>query len=351
MKKITRTIALLCALVLLAALAGCGKDPTPTPNPTPTPEYEMIAVTMPERQPGEATEKIVKAVNSLSGVWALSEDHNLYRMQLENNQPDMSTMEVAYQHVQDFSLGSFGEYINILYTTGRLEWYWTDHDYGELPEPLKGVAEISGCAALMQDGTVQYHYDGAWHPIEDIKAKKIAADNGQRLLVLDQNNTLWDYSMEDGSRIETAQKVLDFCYSSANKMYYTSCIWYTTAEKDTLYCHSYEWFDPTTPTDPNIPQPKTEEYHISGVPVYAANGCVLLHQEDGSYLFFAPNYGEKPAVFSLPMKGVYAVAQMWDGFYLIACTDGRLYYHLDESADERNPYDGAEWVWTLGVQS
>ena len=272
-------------------------------------------------------------------------------MQLENNQPDMSTMEAAYQHVKDFSLGSFGEYINILYMTGRLERCWTDYDYGELPKPLEGVAEISGCAALMQDGTVQYYYDGAWHPIEDIKAGKIATDNGQRLLVLDQNNTLWDYSMEDGSRIETAQKVLDFCYSSANKMYYTSCIWYTTAEKDTLYCHSYEWFDPTTPTDPNIPQPKTEEYHISGVPVYAAQGCVLLHQEDGSYLFFAPNYGEKPAVFSLPMKGVYAVAQMWDGYYLIACTDGRLYYHLDESTDERDPHDGAEWVWTLGVQS
>lgn len=351
MKRMTRTIALLCALVLLAALAGCGKDPAPTPNPTPTPEYEMIAVTVPEQQPGEATEKIIKAVSGFYGVWALSEDHNLYRMQLENNEPDMSTMEAAYQHVKDFSLGSFGEYINILYTTGRLERYWTDHDYGELPEPLEGVAEISGCAALMQDGTVQYHYGGAWHSIEDIKAKKIAEDKGQRLLVQDQNNTLWDYSMEDGSRIETAQKVLDFCYSSANKIYYTSCIWYTTAEKDTLYCHSYEWFDPATPTDPNIPQPKTEEYHISGVPVYAAQGCVLLHQEDGSYLFFAPNYGEKPAVFSLPMKGVYAVAQMWNGYYMIAGTDGRLYYHLDESTDERNPYDGAEWVWTLGVQN
>ena len=103
MKRTTRLIALLCALVLLAALAGCGKDPPPTPNPTPTPEYEMIAVTMPERQPGEATEKIIKAVNSLSGVWALSENHNLYRMQLENNEPDMSTMEVAYQNVQDFT--------------------------------------------------------------------------------------------------------------------------------------------------------------------------------------------------------------------------------------------------------
>ena len=59
MKRTTRLIALLYALVLLAALAGCGKDPTPTPNPTPMPDYEMIAVTMPERQPSEATEKIV----------------------------------------------------------------------------------------------------------------------------------------------------------------------------------------------------------------------------------------------------------------------------------------------------
>ena len=202
MKRMTRTIALLCALALLAALAGCGKDPTPTPNPTPTPdptptpEYEMIAVTMPEQQPGEATEKIIKAVNDISGVWALSEDRNLYRIQLENNEPDMSTMEVAYQNVQDFTLGSYGEYIDILYTTGRLECYWTDYDYGELPEPLEGVAEISYRAALMQDGTVQYHYDGAWHSIEDIKAKKIAGDNRLCVLVLDENNTLWNYSME-----------------------------------------------------------------------------------------------------------------------------------------------------------
>ena len=155
MKRTTRLIALLCALVLLAALAGCGKNPTPTPDPTPTPEYEMIAVTMPERQPGEAAEKVVKAVSGFYGVWALSEDHNLYRMQLENNQPDMSTMEAAYQHVKDFSLGSFGEYINILYMTGRLERCWTDYDYGELPKPLEGVAEISGCAALIQDGTTE----------------------------------------------------------------------------------------------------------------------------------------------------------------------------------------------------
>ena len=32
MKRTTRLIALLCALVLLAALAGCGKNPTPTPR-------------------------------------------------------------------------------------------------------------------------------------------------------------------------------------------------------------------------------------------------------------------------------------------------------------------------------
>jgi len=58
MKRTTRLIALLCALVLLAALAGCGKNPTPTPDPTPTPEYEMIAVTMPEQQ-ADQTARIV----------------------------------------------------------------------------------------------------------------------------------------------------------------------------------------------------------------------------------------------------------------------------------------------------
>ena len=115
MKKAIKLTAILCALVLLMGLAGCDDKAAQTPK------YETITVEMPEQQPGEATEKIIKAANSLSGVWALSEDHNLYRMQLENNEPDMSTMETAYQHVKDFSLGSFGEYINILYTTGRLE--------------------------------------------------------------------------------------------------------------------------------------------------------------------------------------------------------------------------------------
>lgn len=40
MKRMTRTIALLCALALLAALAGCGKDPTPSksnPHTRPNP--------------------------------------------------------------------------------------------------------------------------------------------------------------------------------------------------------------------------------------------------------------------------------------------------------------------------
>ena len=35
MKRTTRLIALLCALVLLAALAGCGKNPHPYARPNP----------------------------------------------------------------------------------------------------------------------------------------------------------------------------------------------------------------------------------------------------------------------------------------------------------------------------
>ena len=35
MKRMTRTIALLCALALLAALAGCGKGPRPYAKSNP----------------------------------------------------------------------------------------------------------------------------------------------------------------------------------------------------------------------------------------------------------------------------------------------------------------------------
>ena len=76
MKRTTRLIALLCALVLLAALAGCGKNPTPTPDPTPTPEYEMIAVTMPEQQADVAGEKIIKADRAIYSLWMLTDEHN-----------------------------------------------------------------------------------------------------------------------------------------------------------------------------------------------------------------------------------------------------------------------------------
>ena len=74
MKKTMKFTAMLCALVLLMGLAGCGKEPAPAPD------YEMIAVTMPEQQPGEAAEKVVKAVSGFYGVWALSDDCSLYHM-------------------------------------------------------------------------------------------------------------------------------------------------------------------------------------------------------------------------------------------------------------------------------
>lgn len=342
MKKGKKIAAMLCALVLLMGLAGCGKEPAPAPD------YEMIAVEMPEQQADVAGEKIIKAEGGDNCIWVLSDSHNLYCCQLKNNQPDMTTLKLKYQNVQDFSLSSHNQYVNILHTDRKLESRWTGYDYGTLPEPLEGVAAISGCAALMRDGTVWYYGDG-WHRIDDIKAKKIAADHWARVQVLDENNTLWNYSTEDGSRMEVAQKVVDFCYTPANSLYYTSHIWYTTGETDTLYCYSYEWYDPT---DPNMEQPRTEQYRISGVPVYAICGDVLLQQKNGSYLLLQPRSDEKPMVYSLPMKGVFAEARAWLGYYhMVAGTDGRLYYHLDESTYSLAPYDGAEWVMELPEKS
>lgn len=341
MKKTVKFAAMLCALVLLAVLAGCN-DKT-----TQTPKYETVTVEMPEQQADVAGEKIVKAGSSYQSFWILSDSHNLYRCQSENNQPDMTTLELKYRNVQDFSLGSVGENISILHTDGKLENHWTDYDYGELPEPLENVTAISGCAALMREGTVWY-YSGGWHCINNIKAKKIAADNGNRVQVLDENNTLWNYSMEDGSCMETAQNVVDFCYAPANSLYYSSHIWYTTKEANTLYNHSYGWFDPTEPTDPHMEQPKTEQYSISGVPVYTICGDVLLQQEDGTYLFLQAN-SEIPKVYSMPLKGVYADGSAFR--YMIAGIDGRLYYHSDADTDPRNPIDEVNWVMELPEKS
>lgn len=352
MKKAIKLTAILCALVLLMGLAGCDDKAAQTPK------YETITVEMPEQQPGEAAEKIVKAVSGFYGVWALSEDHNLYRMQLENNQPDMSTMEAAYRHVQDFSLGSFGEYINILYTTGRLERYWTDHDYGELPEPLESVAEISGCAALMQDGTVRYYRidyapektaeeysQTAWHTLEGIKAKAIAGGERERMLILDENNTLWNCSKEDtNDRLEVAQNVTSFCYSAYNKMRYHDDIWYRTADGG-LHHHHYGWGDPIgTPDTPEEQLPATDQYDLPGVPVATDDGNVLLQQEDGTYLFLQAN-SEVPKVYTMPLKGVYAEGSAFR--YMVAGTDGRLYYHSDADTDPRNPIDEVNWVVEL----
>lgn len=59
------------------------------------------------------------------------------------------------------------------------------------------------------------------------------------MLILDENNTLWNCSKEDtNDRLEVAQNVTSFCYSAYNKMRYHDDIWYRTADGG-LYHHHY----------------------------------------------------------------------------------------------------------------
>ena len=160
MKRTTRLIALLCALVLLAALAGGGKNPTPTPDPTPTPEYEMIAVTMPEQQADVAGEKIIKADRAIYSLWMLTDEHNLYRCgYTEDGQPDITTLELQFQGVKDILVDrtTFGS-LSVLFDDGSYNSYNVLEMGGPYqPDPIQEVAAISYDSILLKDGTVRYY--------------------------------------------------------------------------------------------------------------------------------------------------------------------------------------------------
>ena len=150
-------------------------------------------------------ESIIKAAINYSSkctIWVLTDLHNLYSYEAVSNQPDISSRTLRYENVQDFTVGSDADYINILTQNGKLEQVSLRN--GDEPlELLNDVAAISYGIALMQDGTIQYYRDG-WHHISDIigdiTVKKIISGGWSRVLVLDENDTLWNYSMENGSR-------------------------------------------------------------------------------------------------------------------------------------------------------
>ena len=342
MKKAIKLTAILCALVLLMGLAGCDDKAAQTPK------YETITVEMPEQQAEVAGEKIIKADWAIYSLWMLTDEHNLYRCgYTEDGQPDILVDRTTFGSLSVlFDDGSYNSY-NVLEMGGPYQ-----------PDPIQEVAAISYDSILLKDGTVRYYRidyapektaeeysQTAWHTLEGIKAKAIAGGERERMLILDENNTLWNCSKEDtNDRLEVAQNVTSFCYSAYNKMRYHDDIWYRTADGG-LYHHHYGWGDPIgTPDTPEEQLPATDQYDLPGVPVATEDGNVLLQQEDGTYLFLQVS-SEVPKVYTMPLKGVYAEGSAFR--YMVAGTDGRLYYHSDADTDPRNPIDEVNWVVEL----
>ena len=355
MKKAIKLTAILCALVLLMGLAGCDDKAAQTPK------YETITVEMPEQQADVAGEKIIKADWTIYSLWMLTDEHNLYGCHFtEDNQPDMTTLELWFQGVKDILVDetNYGT-LSVLFDDGSYNRYNVLEMGGPYqPDPIQEVAAISYDSILLKDGTVRYYRidyapektaeeysQTAWHTLEGIKAKAIAGGERERMLILDENNTLWNCSKEDtNDRLEVAQNVTSFCYSAYNKMRYHDDIWYRTADGG-LYHHHYGWGDPIgTPDTPEEQLPATDQYDLPGVPVATDDGNVLLQQEDGTYLFLQVS-SEVPKVYTMPLNGVYAEGN--DFRYMVAGTDGRLYYHSDADTDPRNPIDEVNWVAEL----
>ena len=60
---------------------------------------------MPEQQAEVAGEKIIKADWTIYSLWMLTDEHNLYGCHFtEDNQPDMTTLELWFQGVKTFWL-------------------------------------------------------------------------------------------------------------------------------------------------------------------------------------------------------------------------------------------------------
>ena len=355
MKKAIKLTAILCALVLLMGLAGCDDKAAQTPK------YETITVEMPEQQADVAGEKIIKADWAIYSLWMLTDEHNLYGCHFtEDNQPDMTTLELWFQGVKDILVDetNYGT-LSVLFDDGSYNRYNVLEMGGPYqPDPIQEVAAISYDSILLKDGTVRYYRidyapektaeeysQTAWHTLEGIKAKAIAGGERERMLILDENNTLWNCSKEDANdRLEVAQNVTSFCYSAYNKMRYHDDIWYRTADGG-LYHHHYGRGGPIgTPDTPEEQLPATDQYDLPGVPVATEDGNVLLQQEDGTYLFLQAN-SEVPKVYTMPLKGVYAEGNALR--YMVAGTDGRLYYHSDADTAPRNPIDEVNWVVEL----
>lgn len=124
MKRTTRLIALLCALVLLAALAGCGKNP-PLRQTNPHAGIRNDHRGDAEQQAEVAGEKIIKADWTIYSLWMLTDEHNLYGCHFtEDNQPDMTTLELWFQGVKDILVdGTNYGTLSVLFDDGSYNRY------------------------------------------------------------------------------------------------------------------------------------------------------------------------------------------------------------------------------------
>ena len=86
---------------------------------------------------------------------------------------------------------------------------------------------------------------------------------------------------------------------------------------------------------------------MTGIPVDTAYSSVLLQQQDGSYLYFIPDYDGNgtPKMTAIPIRGTYAFLGLSN--YSIVGIDDLLYFHQDEYPDERYGIYDDEWVLAM----
>lgn len=228
MRHTLKLAAIVLALVLMAALAGCGAQPEPTTVPTTVPTTApILSFTLPEGASIDVLQEYphlesvdLTASDDLAGIWAWIQAHPevevTYLVTIGTETVPGDTTELTLTAAEPQELAEKLQYLPSL-TALTLE--NTDWSAEELADLGKQYPDLTLSYSLMLGGTLVDHtteeIDGSWitaDRIEEVAAKLAILPNLKTVKLMDENGTS-PLTMADVKALQDAAPGILFDYS------------------------------------------------------------------------------------------------------------------------------------------
>lgn len=271
-------------------------------------------------------EYFVKAKVSYFNIYFLTNLGKLYEYDLAT-----SKLNFCMDNIKDFYSDMVGK-VTCFTTeglTGIFNWEQTagldeyDNFFIEQPD----IKSISNMTLLLNDGSIMCfdYFDGTWKT-PDIKCLKADTDIYTKVQIIDEQQVLWQFDIENETLQKIAENVKDVSSSNSDKFYYSSDIWYVTTENELRVIESFSM----QKSDDVEPLPDFAKS------VVASHGYFLIEQDKG---YLIGNIQGKISQTEIPGVGVYA--DLLDGSYVIVDTDGTVRCHItfDWNMEPGHPVD------------